>query len=167
MATCTNCGGKLLRGATSCPHCGVFAGEEADGRPVPKRSLKWFWISLAVVVVIAAASVLLLRKPELIERQRPAATIESPPTRVVGDRPGGARRASGAKINEAEATRLLRHHLVASGAVTNDCLVAMSNGFAGNAYRFTAYNRCDGTRLGRWEVNGTTSEVTRASPPTR
>ena len=163
MASCTNCGGKLLRGATSCPHCGIFTGEESEGQAVAKRSYAWLWIALAIVVVIAAASVLLLRKPELIERATTTqAPIEPPSTRVVKDRPGGARRGSGTAINEAQATRLLRTHLVASGAVTNDCLVAMSNGFRDTAYRFTAYNRCDGTRLGRWEVDGKTSAVTRA-----
>ncbi len=162
MASCTNCGARVPGGATSCPECGVYAGDVTEeGRPIRRRS----WIKLLLgllvpVLIVAAVSVWMLR-PDLVPRdlQRKPKRIHTAPIRVVKDRPGTTRRAPGATINEAEAIRLLRRHLVNTGKVTNDCLAILSNGPRNATYRLTAYNRCDNTRLGRWAVDGKTRAV--------
>jgi hypothetical protein len=82
------------------------------------------------------------------------------PVRVVSDRPGGARKAAGATVNEAEAIRLLRRHLVAAGT-KSECIAISSQGSAGNSYRFTAYDGCAQVRMGRWTVDGRSGAVER------
>ena len=79
---------------------------------------------------------------------------------MVGDRPGkAARRAAGASLNEAEAIRLLRRHFSTTTNIANQCLVVMSNGPSKGDYFFTAFNRCDSIRLGRWQVDGKSGAV--------
>ena len=74
---------------------------------------------------------------------------------VVRDRPGGARSIAGAKINEPEAVLLLRRHF----NVPDQCIAIIFNGEHGRLYRFTAFNSCDRTRLGQWQVDGWTQAV--------
>ncbi len=114
-----------------------------------------------VVIALVAAWFFIPNRPEIPWQREPApaAKPEPPATRVVKDRPGGARHTAGATINEAEAIRLLRRHLVNNGKVTNDCLAILSNGSRAATYRLTAYNRCDNTRLGRWAVDGKTRAI--------
>jgi hypothetical protein len=156
MARCTNCGSKLLRGATSCPDCGVFAGEEVDGRPVPKRSHKPFWITIAFLAALAAAYAVW----RFVPPQKPQ-TVRETPVRVVKDRPGVTRRASGAAVNEAEATRLLRRHLIERQQMKNECIAILSRGSRGGHYVFTAVDSCTRTRLGQWRVDAKTGDVRR------
>ena len=54
---CSNCRAELPKGATSCPACGVFAGDVFDGRfPGKKRSYSALIVILGVVALIAAAA---------------------------------------------------------------------------------------------------------------
>lgn len=82
------------------------------------------------------------------------------PIHVVHDRPGGARSGAGATITEPEAILRLRRSL----GLTPDCIAILSHGFRDGGYDLTAVNRCDGTRLGRWRVDGKSGAVSR--PPT-
>src|SRR5207247_4558558 len=88
--------------------------------------------------------------------QKSAKPASLPPVRVVHDRPGVTRRIEGAKISEAEAVLILRRHF----GVPDNCLATIANGASGKVYRFTAFNTCDRTRLGRWEVDGWSKAVT-------
>lgn len=85
-----------------------------------------------------------------------------PRVRVVGDRPGGAKRAPGAVLSEAEALRLVRRHLVTANGIKSDCLVLLGGGFSAGGYVVTARDHCASTRLGQWRVDGKTGAVTRA-----
>ncbi len=130
-----------------------------DDRPLrpPRPPRTWPMIVVVVVLIAAGAAAFWYfrqTRPEPAELRANTA-----PVRVVGDRPGGARRIAGAAINEAEATLLLRRALARS--VRGDCLAIMSRGAAGNAYLFTAFNSCDRTRLGQWKVDGKTRAVSR------
>jgi hypothetical protein len=161
---CSNCRAELPPRATECPACGVFAGDVFDGRkPRPPRRPSGLLFFLLVVVILGGAAWWFVQ-----ERQKQeAARLDTPPpplpsVRVVGDRPGGARRATGAAISEAEAIRVLRRHLVATLKISNDCLGVLSALPRDGAYILTAINGCDHTRLGRWRVDGRTSAVTRA-----
>jgi hypothetical protein len=93
------------------------------------------------------------------KKEPPPVKAEPIAVRVVHDRPGGARRASGAKINEAEAMRLLRRHLATTVSIPIACLAVMSHGPSKGDYFFTALNRCDSIRLGRWRVDGKSGAV--------
>lgn len=122
-----------------------------DGR-LPGRSRRGMWAAVLIAVMLAVAAtgwIMLTREP------LPAEPV---PLRVVADRPGGARRAPGATINEAEAIRLLRRHLVTTGLAV-DCLVIKSEGQQSGTYLLSAFNRCEDTRLGRWSVDGKTGQV--------
>src|SRR5207247_8526707 len=72
-------------------------------------------------------------------------------------RPGVARRIACASINEPEAVMLLRRHF--APRLSDECIAMMANGASGRVYRFTAFNRCDHTRLGQWQVDGWTKAV--------
>lgn len=161
---CSNCRAELPPRATECPACGVFAGDVFDGRKPrpPRRAPSGLLLFLLVVVILGGGAWWFLQ-----ERQREAeARVPPPPplpsVRVVGDRPGGARRATGAVISEAEAIRVLRRHLVATLKISNDCLGILSAIPRDGAYVLTAVNGCDHTRLGRWRIDGKTSAITRA-----
>jgi hypothetical protein len=65
-------------------------------------------------------------------------------------------------VNEAEAIRLVRRHLVETTGVRSDCVALLGQGFRDDAYLFNAHDRCTSTRLGRWRVNGKTGDVARA-----
>jgi len=153
---CSNCRAEIPAGEAACQQCGVFAGDVFDGR-APGKSRRGFWIAVFVSILLATVAIgwLILQR-----RAGPAALTEPQPVSVVSDRPGGSRRAPGATINEAEAIRVLRGHLVATG-IAPDCVVISSQGPAGGRYRLTAINRCDETRLGRFVVDGKTGAVGR------
>jgi hypothetical protein len=167
---CSNCRAELAESADSCAACGVYAGDLFDERSLKPRTRRGFWTALAAVTVLTAGLAAWLSRQETLpampwqKKATPQQVIRSTPpeTRVVGDRPGIARRAAGAKINEAEATRFLRRHIVATSNIANPCLVVMSNGPRGSNYYFTAFNRCDSIRLGQWRVDGKSGDVGRA-----
>lgn len=162
---CSNCRAELPRDAESCPECGVYAGDLFDERSLRPRTRRVFALALIAAVLVAAGTMVWLSMDEPPplpwQKKDPAQVKQTPPElRVVGDRPGSsARRAKGAKINEAEAIRLVRRHLVSTTNIANPCLVVMSNGPRGGDYYFTAFNRCDSTRMGRFRVDGKTSAV--------
>jgi hypothetical protein len=156
---CSNCRAELSMDANTCTACGVFAGDVFDGRK-PRRSRKprGLLFGLLVVAVLGGAgywfSVNEDRAKTRAEREP-----SLPSVRVVKDRPGGSRRATGATITEAEATRLLRRHLVATRKIRNECLAVLSRGPAAGGYTFSVANGCEGVRLGTWRVDGKTKEV--------
>lgn len=127
----------------------MFDGK-LPGRP---RRFRWILGFLAIVAVTAVAGMLLLQR-----RAQPTDLTPPQPVSVVSDRPGGSRRAPGAVVNEAEAIRLLRRHLVSTG-IGNECVAISSQGVRGNEYRLTAVNSCEQTRLGRFVVDGRTQTV--------
>jgi hypothetical protein len=167
MRSCENCGARVPAGATSCPQCDVFVGDYVDGAVVQPRKPRYrFWISTLVVVVILAALSFLLLKPELLPFtvERNVKLVYREPVRVVHDRPGGAHRAKGALINEAEATMLLRRHFT---NIKSECVAILSDGYRDGGYLMNVVNGCDHTRLGRWRVDGRTKAITPASPASR
>lgn len=153
---CSNCRAELPPKGDSCPACGVYAGDVFDGKmPREKKPSSWgFWTGMLLLACVAAGyAVWMNKRPE-----KPSAPKATPPeVRVVRDRPGGARRAAGAKVTEAEAVRLLRRHLVETRNIKNDCLAIMSAG--GKGYVFNVYDRCAEVRLGKWTVDAKSGEV--------
>src|SRR5215212_2009815 len=109
---CTNCRAPLAD-ATDCPACGVYAGDLFDGK-IAKQGPRRIWPYLLVLLLIAggAAAWIWFRTETPIPYIRSAPVrLDTGPTRVVRDRPGGARKGAGAAINEAEAIRVLRRSL--------------------------------------------------------
>lgn len=164
MRSCENCNARLLAGATSCPQCGVYAGEYVEGQAVHPRKPRYrLWISLLVVALIVTAISFAFTKPELLPFSVPEniKLVDREPVRVVSDRPGGAFRAKGAVLSEPEATMLLRRSFT---DVDPKCIAILSNGYQKGAYTMTVVNGCDHTRLGQWRVDGKTKAITPASP---
>lgn len=158
---CSNCRAVLPEDADSCPECGVYAGDLYDERVhQPKTRFLLFATLLALALAGGGAAVWWNARYALPEKKARAA--ETPSVRVVGDRPGGARRAPGAVVNEAEAIRLVRRHLVETTGVRADCVAMLGQGFRNGAYLVNAHDRCASTRLGRWRVDGRSGSVTRA-----
>jgi len=141
----------------------LYAGDYVEGQAIlPRKPRYGLWLSiLAVAVVLAAASIWIPKLLPSIQRaQNPLpARLDTAPVRVVKDRPGGAHRAKGAAISEPEAILLLRRHFT---TVKPDCIAILGNGYRDGAYQMTVVNSCDGTRLGRWRVDGRTRAVTPA-----
>ena len=141
----------------------MYAGDYVEGQAIlPRKPRYGLWLSiLAVAVVLAAASIWIPKLLPSIQRaQNPLpARLDTAPVRVVKDRPGGAHRAKGAAISEPEAILLLRRHFT---TVKPDCIAILGNGYRDGAYQMTVVNSCDGTRLGRWRVDGRTRAVTPA-----
>ncbi len=158
---CSNCRAPLPDDATECPECGVYAGDLYDERVHrPKTRWKLFATLLALALIAGGAAVWWNATHALPEKKMPSS--EMPSTRVVGDRPGGARRAPGAKINEAEAIRLVRKHIVEMRGIQADCIALLGHGSKKGAYIISAIDRCASTRLGKWRVDGTSGAVTPA-----
>jgi hypothetical protein len=158
---CSNCRAELAPKVDACPACGVFAGDVFDERSLRPRTRRAFLFALMVVIALVAAWFFIPNRPEIPWQREPApaAKPEPPATRVVKDRPGGARHTAGATINEAEAIRLLRRHLAMTTSIANRCMVIMSHAPSKGDYYFTAYNRCETVRIGRWRVDGKTGAV--------
>jgi len=147
MRNCSNCDAELRKDATSCPECGVFAGEFVDGQVKNKeRDKRPPSIHLIVLLILAIGAagygVWMNRfREEPAEAPKPVA----PPVRVVKDRPGG-------NVTEAAAIRILVAHLVETRGVKRECVVVMSKGFHDHAYELSAFNHCEKTRLGTFRV---------------
>lgn len=154
---CTNCRAELPAKADACPACGVFAGDVFDGR-LPRQGRRRFLVPLMIGLLLGAGAFAFWKF--LPPRQEPA-TRELPSTRVVGDRPGGARRAAGAKINQAEAMRIARRHIVETAGVGADCVAMIGGGFEAGQWIVNAQDRCGEVRLGRYRVDGVSGRVTR------
>ncbi len=158
---CSNCRAELPEVATSCPECGVYAGDLYDERVQrPKTRFALFATLLALALIAGGAAVWWNTRNAFPEKK--TTTPETPSVRVVGDRPGGVRRAPGADVNEAEAIRFVRRHLVETLGVKADCVAILGQGNRNGAYLVNAHDRCASTRLGRWRVDGKTGAVTRA-----
>jgi len=158
---CSNCRAALPEDAESCPECGVYAGDLYDERVHrPKTRFRLFATLLALALSAGGAAVWWNARNALPEKRAKGA--EPPPVRVVGDRPGGSRRAAGAVVNEAEAIRLVRRHLVETTGIRGNCVALLSRGSSKGAYLVNAHDRCTSTRLGRWRVDGKTGAVERA-----
>jgi hypothetical protein len=157
---CSNCRAELPAKADTCPACGVFAGELYDERMHrPKTRFKLFAVLLVIALATGGAAIWWNAQRALPDRKT---AQQAPRTRVVGDRPGGAKRAAGAKISEAEAIRLVRKHLVTTNGIKNECIVLLGGGVSGGGYVVTARDHCTSTRLGKWRVDGKTGEVSKA-----
>ena len=126
---------------------------KARGRPVGK----WFLTFLAVVVAGAIIAFIFYGDVSMIPKGVWPRTqkMDTGPVRVVGDRPGGVKRATGAALSEPEATQTLRRSFTVKG----ECLAVMNRGYHDGAYLFDATNRCKHKRLGRWRVDGQTGAV--------
>ena len=131
---CSNCGASIPRSAGTCPECGVFARVVT-----PPRSNTRIWIlALLLIAIGVAAFTYLSTKPSARPVARPL--LQTGPVR-----------------NQAEAMLRLRQ----SFGVSPDCVAVISKGFSDGSYHLDAVNRCDGTRLGRWRVEGKTGHVRR------
>jgi len=140
----------------------LYAGEYVEGQAIlPRKPRYGLWLALlGVAVVLAAASFWVPKLLPTIQRSTAEPPrVETAPVRVVKDRPGGARRPKGAAISEPEAILRLRRHFT---TIKTDCIAILGNGYRDGAYQMTVVNRCDGTRLGRWRVDGGTGAVARA-----
>ena len=117
-----------------------------DGK-IPKQPRRGRWAWLYVLLMLAVAGI-----GWLVYQRRVSATAitEPPPISVVSDRPGGG-------VEQAEATRVLRRHLIGTG-VRSECLALRRT--APN--QFTAFDTCAKTALGDFEVSG--SKVERGRP---
>ena len=156
---CTNCRTRIPRGAEVCPACGVHAGDVFDGRlPKQKRSGGSSFWTIALLAVLAAAGGVWF-----FFNQKPALPrMDTGPVRVVGDRPGGARRPAGAAISEPEAMMTVRHYFAAQEQpIKSECLALISRGYSNGFYSMDAFNACDRTKLGRWRVDARTRVVRR------
>ena len=127
-----------------------------DGRirnPDRRRRSRWPWI--VVVLIAIAAGVWFVRDDIPIPGR---SRIVAGPSKVVRQRPGGARKAPGARLNEPEAIMALRRHFTAQG-IKSECIATVSRGTVDGAYTFDVVNRCDQARLGRWRVDGNSGAV--------
>jgi len=161
---CANCRAVIPPRADVCPRCGVYAGDVFSGK-MPKGGGRRAagggrgagsgrWLVVLVLLVAGGAAVWwYVNQPTL---PRP----DTGPIRVVGDRPGGARRPAGAAISEPEAILTLRHHF-ATQEVKSECVAVMSKGFSDGYYSFDVIDSCKRSRLGRWRVEAKTRAVSR------
>jgi len=115
--------------------------------------MKAVLVILLIAAIAAAAWFYRSKIPFLHEEP----VFDSGPIHVVRQRPGGARRAPGAKLSEPEAVMTLRQHLATQ--VKSECLAVASRGFKSGAYEFDAVDSCAGTKLGHWRVDAKTAEV--------
>lgn len=159
---CAHCRDVIPIGSERCPQCGHLAGEIFDGRVVETAPRGDAFLYVLVLLLLAAGAYFWWTR-----QQRAVETVTRPeplPVRVVGDRPGGARKAPGASFSEAEAIRLLRRHLVEAGT-KSECLAISSQGADQGNYRFTAVDGCADVRMGRWRVDARSGSVSRESLP--
>ncbi len=136
----------------SCPACGVYAGDVFDGKiRREKRPVSATLLALLVLALVGAGYAVWMNR---FRKEPVAPKPQAPPVRVVKDRPGGSPRRADATVTEPEAIRILVAHLVESRGIRKECVVVMSLGYRNGAYQFTAFNHCEKTRLGKWQVKG-------------
>jgi hypothetical protein len=152
---CANCRAPLPAGAAWCEACGTDAGAVFDGRISRKRPPS-SWLSI-VVVLIALAAAVWFTKPWWTRYVGNRGIVSTSEPRVVKQRPGGARRAPGATLNEPEAMMRLRK----STGLKDECVAVISRGFDANIYTFDAVDRCRNEKLGRFTVDAKTGTVKR------
>lgn len=162
---CTNCREPLPAGAAWCEKCGTDAGDIFDGR-MPRRqsSSGRGWIVILLLIILVAGAAWFYRdKIPIRALHRDLPRTDTGPIRVVRQRPGGERRAPGAKISEPEAIITLRRYLTSRDdpAIRSECLAIASRGRSDDGYALEAFDSCKGTTLGRWRVDGRTGEVGR------
>jgi hypothetical protein len=159
---CSNCRALIPPGAEVCPACGVFAGSVFDGK-MPKQSGRRAagggraggWVLILLLLLGAAGA-----GWWYFNRQSQFPKVDTGPIRVVGDRPGGARRPPGAAINEPEAVLILRHSFAAQpDPIKGECVAVISRGYKDGHYSFDAVDSCRHTSLGRWRVDAHTRAV--------
>jgi hypothetical protein len=147
---CDNCGASVPRGHGACPECGVFVRVIAPQKK-RGRTMTWILTLLLLAAGVAGATYFLTRpagsQPSLL------------PIHVVHDRPGGARKGSGATLSEPEAILKLQRSFP---GVKPECVATMSMGYRDGAYDITAVDRCNGTRLGRWRIDGKSGELVKS-----
>jgi hypothetical protein len=161
---CSSCREPLPAGAAWCEKCGADAGDVFDGRMPRKQSTRRGWIVALLLIAAAAVAVFLYRDDIPIPRLlRASPKFDTGPVGVVGQRPGGARRAAGAKLSEPEAVRTLRKYIAAHEEIglKSECVAVAGRGFHEGAYDFDVIDSCRATRVGRWRVDGRTGEVGR------
>lgn len=151
---CANCRAALPPGAAWCEACGTDAGDLHDGRTRRQaaREPPW-WLIIVLLLLVAGAWVYQSK----VLKSKPV--FDRGPVRVVGQRPGGAYRAPGAKLSEPEAMMTVRQSLAVQ--VKSECLAVASRGFHDGAYTFDAVDSCSGTKLGRFKVDGVSGQVAR------
>lgn len=158
---CTNCRAVIPPRADTCPACGVYAGDVFDGKlPKQKRAAGGGWrVGFVVVALLVAAA----GGGAWWYFNRPTfPRADTGPIRVVGDRPGGARRAAGARLSEPEAILTLRHYFASQPEpVKSECVAVISRGYSNGYYSFDAVNSCARTKLGRWRVDAKSNAVSR------
>ncbi|MGN6184762.1 MAG: hypothetical protein ACTHQM_14020, partial [Thermoanaerobaculia bacterium] len=143
--------------ADSCPECGVYAGDLFDGKiKREKKPLSAGLLALLLLAIIGTGYAVWFNR---YRKDPETAKPEAPPTRVVKDRPGASEKPRNAKLTQAEAIRILVAHLVETRGVKRECVVVMGEGYRDDTYRFTAFNHCDKTRMGKWQVSGRTGKV--------
>ncbi|HYS54891.1 MAG TPA: hypothetical protein VER58_14130 [Thermoanaerobaculia bacterium] len=152
---CAYCRTLIPRSARVCPECGTYAGDVFDGKlPRQRRKSSGVWIVLLLLMAAGGGAYWYRNQKLKVPR------ADTGPVRVVGDRPGGARRAPGAAINEAEAAMTLRHYFAAQEhPMKSECLALIGKGYHDGNYTFDAVNACDRTRLGRWNVEAKSKNV--------
>jgi hypothetical protein len=155
---CANCRALIPPRADMCPACGTYAGDVFNGK-MPKAGERRVtgggrWLVLLVLLVGAgAAGWWYMNRPVL-------PLPDTGPIRVVGDRPGGARRPAGAAISEPEAILTLRHYFAAQEhPIKSKCIAVMSKGYGNGSYSFTVVDACKQAPLGRWRVEAKTRTV--------
>lgn len=158
---CSNCRAELPAGADSCPACGVFAGDVFDGTWPRKQTNTRLWLILLALALLAAAGAIWFERSSARTDGGPRVPV--PSTRVVSDRPGGSRRARGAKVTEAEAVRLLRRRVVEEKSIANDCIAVIGERDRPD-YSFNVFDSCARVRLGRWRVDPKSGEVSLVRP---
>ena len=146
---CSNCEARIPSDAGACPECGVFARVLEPARQ--RRLARVLLIVMMASAVFAATY--------LWTRRSPAANARPPlPVHVVRDRPGGARRGSGAILSEPEAILRLQRSFPAAP----HCIAIISRGFQDGGYLLEAINSCDRTRSGHWRVDGKSGAIAHA-----
>ena len=154
---CSNCRAALPDDVESCPACGVFAGDLYDER-VHRPKTRFAPFLLLFLIALGAAGAAYwwnTRGAPPAPWKKEAPPVEAPSTRVVRDRPGG-------NVNEVEAIRIVRRHLVSTTGTKTDCIAILGHGMQKGGYVVTAVNRCENIRLGKWRVDQKSGEVTRA-----
>ena len=162
---CGNCRARIPAGAEVCPRCGAFAGTMFDGHPPKPGGQRaagggqgWGWVVVLLAIGAAGAGGWWYFKQQQFPKP------DTGPIRVVGDRPGGAKQPAGAAINEPEAILTLRHHFAEGPEkIKGQCVAVMSRGFRDGSYRFDVVNSCKRQRLGRWQVDAKTRNVSKAN----